>query len=141
VRSSDPDEGGIDTFSPDLAVLQLSAEGPDLPEEFTPVGTDDLANLFAQPVAIMGYPGSDNEGLPENGTRAAATFHSGVISRITDFQLGTGAAPEDQLFVQYTMSTWGGFSGSPIFLPDGRVAAVHNMSRAKEDRVKEMRLI
>jgi len=141
VRSSDPDEGDIDIRSPDLAVLQLSSEGPDLTAEFTPVGTDDISNLFAQPVAIMGYPGSDNEGLPETGATAAATFHSGVISRITDFQLGTGAPANEQLFVQYTMSTWGGFSGSPVFLPDGRVAAVHNSSRSKEDRVKEIRLI
>jgi len=141
VRSSDPDEGDIDTRSPDLAILQLGPDGPDLEAEFTPVGTDELSALFAQPVAIMGYPGSDNDDLPKDGGTAAATFHAGVISRITDFQLGTGATPHDQLFIQYTMATWGGFSGSPIFLPDGRVAAVHNSSRPKEDRVKEVRLI
>jgi tetratricopeptide (TPR) repeat protein len=58
----------------------------------------------------------------------AATFHDGVISRITDFRQSPSAPPGELQFVQYTMATWGGFSGSPVFLPNGRVVAIHNMA-------------
>ncbi len=128
IRSADPNDGDIDTGSPDLAILQLGSTGPDLTVEFTPASLDELANIFAQPVAIMGFPGHDTHGLPSRGESAAATFHSGVVSRVTDFQFNNGTPASEHQFVQYTMSTWGGFSGSPVFLPGGRVICVHNSS-------------
>lgn len=128
IRSSDPEEGEIDSHAPDLAILQLGSDGPDLQTEFIPAGLDELGKIFAQPVAIMGFPGHDTHGLPRQGESAAATFHSGVVSRITDFQFNNGTPAAEHQFVQYTMSTWGGFSGSPVFLPSGRVVCVHNSS-------------
>lgn len=128
VRSADPEEGDTDAYAPDLAIMQLSMAGPDLTTEFTPASLDELNSIFAQPVAIMGFPGHDTHGLPEQGETAAATFHSGVVSRITDFQFNNGTPAAEHQFVQYTMSTWGGYSGSAVFLPSGRVVAVHNSS-------------
>ena len=129
VRSMDPADGDIDPHCPDLAVLQLSSDGPDLPVEFPLALPEELASLFAQPAAIVGFPGHDTQGWPGLGEKAASTYHDGVISRLTDFQ-NSPSAPENELqFVQYTMATWGGFSGSPVFLPSGRVGAVHNMAR------------
>ncbi|MBL9091875.1 MAG: trypsin-like peptidase domain-containing protein [Planctomycetaceae bacterium] len=128
VRSSDPDDGEVDSWSPDVAILQLGAAGADLEVEFTPATAEELASLFAQPVAIMGFPGHDTHGLPAQGETAAATFHNGVVSRLTDFQFGTGTPAAHHQFVQYTMSTWNGFSGSPVFLANGHVACVHNNS-------------
>jgi len=138
VRSSDPKEGEVDSYSPDLAILQLAAGGPDLTVEFPLATSDDLAELFAQPAAIIGYPGHDTASWPALGEKAASTFHEGVISRVTDFELGTSVPYEEQQFVQYTMATWPGFSGSPVFLPSGRVAAVHNMARPAEGRYKQI---
>lgn len=129
IKSINPTDGPIDPCSPDLAVLQLAAEGPELPVEFSMATPDDLKNLFAQEAALVGYPGTDTKSWPALGEKAAATFHDGVISRITDFRLSPSAPPGELQFVQYTMATWGGFSGSPVFLPNGRVVAVHNMAQ------------
>jgi tetratricopeptide (TPR) repeat protein len=86
----------------------------------------------------MGFPGHDTTGWPALGDKAASTFHEGVISRLTDFEMGTSAPHAELQFVQYTMSTWPGFSGSPVFLPNGRVAAVHNMATPEEGRYKQI---
>jgi tetratricopeptide (TPR) repeat protein len=86
----------------------------------------------------MGYPGHDTTGWPALGDKAASTFHEGVISRLTDFEMGTSAPYAELQFVQYTMATWPGFSGSPVFLPNGHVAAVHNMASPEEGRYKQI---
>jgi hypothetical protein len=141
IRSMNPADGPIDPHSPDLAVLQLSEEGPDLPVEFSMASPDDLKDLFAQEAAIIGFPGHDTTSWPALGEKAAATYHEGVISRITDF-LSSPSAPAGELqFVQYTMATWPGFSGSPVFLANGRVAAVHNMASPVKGRSGEIRTI
>jgi len=128
IQSTNRAEGPIDPHSPDVAVLQLAPEGPDLPVEFSMATPDDLKNLFAQEAALVGFPGTDTQSWPALGEKAAATFHDGVISRITDFSQSPSAPPGELQFVQYTMATWGGFSGSPVFLPNGRVVAIHNMA-------------
>lgn len=140
IRSADPKDGDIDTHSPDVAILQLAAGGPELKTEFIPASLEELTKIFAQPVAIMGYPGHDTHGLPRQGESAAATFHSGVVSRVTDFQFNNGTPAAEHQFVQYTMSTWQGFSGSPVFLPSGRVVSVHNSSM-QDRRGDEVRSI
>jgi hypothetical protein len=129
IRSTDPTEGDIDPMSPDVAILELDADGPELTVEFLPATEAELRTLFAQPAAIYGFPGYDNEDWPKLGSKPAATFHDGVVSRIADFHLDPGAPFEELQNVQYTMTTWGGFSGSPVFLPNGRVCAIHNMGR------------
>jgi tetratricopeptide (TPR) repeat protein len=133
VRSSDPRDGSIDPASPDLAVLQLTDDGPALKVEFPLATEEELATLFAQPVAIIGFPGHDNKTWPALGASVAATYHDGVVQRLTNFQMNPSVPPHELLFVQYTMATWGGFSGSPIFLPNGHVVAVHNMGRTERN--------
>jgi|WetSurMetagenome_2_1015567.scaffolds.fasta_scaffold38119_1 hypothetical protein len=141
IRSMNPADGPIDPHSPDLAVLQLAADGPELPAEFPMATPDDLKNLFAQEAAILGFPAHDTTNWPAMGEKAAATYHDGVISRITDFRLSPSAPAGELQFVQYTMATWPGFSGSPVFLANGRVAAVHNMANPVKGRSGEIRTI
>ncbi len=129
LRSMDPRDGPINTRSPDLAVLQLAAGGPELPVELPMATPEELKDLFAQPAAILGFPGHDFKWWPGQGEKAAATFHDGVISRITDFRLSASGGDSELQFVQYTMATWPGFSGSPVYLPNGHVVAVHNSVR------------
>jgi tetratricopeptide (TPR) repeat protein len=112
-----------------VAVLRLTPEGPELPGEFTLGTLGDLKNLYGQEVAMIGYPGTDTAGFPNPGENAIATFHDGVVSRITDYRYSTNAPWGELQYVQYTMASWGGFSGSPVFLPNGRVVALHNSSR------------
>src|SRR5262249_45226231 len=59
----------------------------------------------------------------------------------TDFQMDAGAPAGELQMLQYTMATWAGFSGSPILLPSGRVAAIHNMARTIKNQNGETRSI
>ena len=141
VRSTNPADGPVDPFSPDLAVLQLSADGPALPSELKFATKKELNSLFAQPVGILGYPGHDYKAWPAVGGEASATYHDGVVSRLADFNLNGGANKADKQFVQYTLATWGGYSGSPVFLPNGHVAAIHNMARYARGRAGDVKSI
>jgi V8-like Glu-specific endopeptidase/tetratricopeptide (TPR) repeat protein len=134
VRSMDPKEGDIDPCSPDLAVLKLSSDGPDPEVEFPLATPEEIASLFAQPAALFGFPGYDTADWPKLGQKVAATYRDGVVSRITDFEMGATAPVAEKQYLQYTIPTWGGFSGSPVFLPNGHVAAVHNMGRTEKTK-------
>ena len=132
IKSSDPSEGPVNPNCPDVAILQLSMEGPDLPVELKMAEPRVFDTLFAQPAAILGYPGHDTSSWPQIGDTAEATFHDGVVSRLTNFRNSVSAPMSEKQFLQYTMSTWGGFSGSPIFLPSGEIVALHNSAQYAE---------
>ena len=131
-RSPDPRDGRVNSLSPDVAVLQLR-HGPELPVEFKLATPDEARNVFAQPIAMIGFPGHDTR-WPAPGRTVRATYHDGVVSRVTDFQMDPGAPVEELQFLQHTASGFGGFSGSPIFLPNGHVVAIHNSGRGVNDR-------
>lgn len=133
--SDKPEEGSVDPNSPDVAVLQLSSAGPDLPYELPMAGPEVFPTLFAQTAAILGYPGHDTS-WPALGDTPGATFHEGVVSRLTNFQNSASCDLSEKQFLQYTMSTWGGFSGSPILLPSGKVVAIHNSARIAENEAR-----
>lgn len=142
IRSECPADGDIFPHCPDLAVLQLG-EGPPLTAELTMATPKEVEALFAQTVGMLGFPGHDLVELREGGIRrtwprlgekAQATYHTGVISRLTNFRLSVNADPEDLQFVQHTIQNFGGFSGSPIYLANGHVVAINNSARAVEDR-------
>jgi hypothetical protein len=134
IRSMDPKDGDVECASPDLAILQLSSYGPDLPAEFPLATPDELKELFAQPVAMFGFPGHDSDGLPRIGENVNGTFHAGVVSRITDFHGSTTVSAGELQLIQHTIQSFGGFSGSPIFLPNGHVVAIHNSGGGRVDR-------
>ena len=127
VRSQDPADGSVVPRCPDLAVLLL-ADGPDMPMEFQLATKDEAYDAFARPVGMLGFPGHDTS-WPGIGEKAVATFRQGVISRLTDFYGDAGVAPAEAQFAQHTMASWFGFSGSPIFLPNGHVVLINNSSR------------
>lgn len=120
--------------SPDVAVLQLTADGPELTVEFPLAAPDTIHDLQTLPVGILGFPGHDTAEFPRPGEQAEATFHEGVVSRATDFAL-KAATPERAQCLQYTITTFSGFSGSPLFLKSGEVIGLHNSSRTIAGRV------
>ncbi|HZZ28310.1 MAG TPA: tetratricopeptide repeat-containing serine protease family protein [Pirellulales bacterium] len=130
LRSVDPNKGEVDPRSPDVAVLQL-ASGGELPDELAMATRDELYELFAQPVGMLGFPGHDTISWPGVGQKAEATFREGVVSRITDFLNDVNAPLERQQFIQHSMANWFGFSGSPIFLTNGHVVALNNSGRTE----------
>jgi tetratricopeptide (TPR) repeat protein len=131
VRESDPAAGSVDPHSPDVAVLHV-AEGPTLPDELPMATPAEVADLFAQPVAMLGFPGHDTSRWPGIGEKAVATLREGVVCRLSDFLGKAGVRPGQLQYVQHSMVSWFGFSGSPIFLTNGHVVALHNSARHEQ---------
>jgi tetratricopeptide (TPR) repeat protein len=129
IRASNPKFGEVDPAGPDVAVLQLSFDGPDLPVELNLADPTVVFDLQALPAAMLGFPGHDTASWPRAGRAAQATFHPGVVSRVSDFQFEGGIRPELAQMLQYTMETYSGFSGAPVFLCNGSVIGLHNSAR------------
>ncbi len=127
LRTTSSSTGNVYSRSPDVAILQLAEDGPELPDELPLASRDELYDLFAQPVAMLGYPSLDTNGaLPAVGQKATASFREGVIDRVADFSNSAGGPPDRQQYLQHSMAGWFGFSGSPMFLPNGHVVALNN---------------
>jgi hypothetical protein len=133
IRSGCPADGEVFWACPDLAVLQLSAGGPALTAELPMATPEEVKNLFAGTVGMLGFPGYDTA-WPGLGEKAQGTYHDGVVSRLTDFRLSVNAPEEEFQFVQHTLGSWPGFSGSPVYLSNGHVVAINNSRRRAEAR-------
>jgi tetratricopeptide (TPR) repeat protein len=127
VRTTDPNKGDIYPLSPDVAVLKL-APGEELPAPIRLATPDHVDRLLAKTVGMMGFPGHDSS-WPGLGERAEATYREGVICRVTDFSNDVNSPNNRLQFIQHSMASFGGFSGSPIFLRDGQVIALNNSAR------------
>ncbi len=119
----DPSHGEVVGGCPDVAVLHL-ADGPELPAEFTLATPEELHELFAQPVAMLGNPACDQPWLAA-GETPQVSFRGGIVNQLTSLKAcGSRDSQEPQL-VQHSISSWFGDSGAPIFLPNGHVVAIH----------------
>jgi len=111
-------------LGPDLAVLQLSADGPRIEAECRLAGPEQLGGLSSEPVGTLGFSGAG----PPPGLPMLACFRAGTVSLLTEF-----SAPWDRsrvwTMVDFTAHVGSGNSGGPVFLRDGRVIAVFAWSR------------
>ena len=131
-RSQDPSDGDVYSQCPDVAVVRVGGS-EELPPALPLATPGELESLFAQPVGMLGFPGHDTLGWPGLGEEPQATYRQGVIARATDFENDANADTADLQFLQHTMANWYGFSGSPIFLTNGHVAAINNSARTAEE--------
>lgn len=58
-----------------------------------------------------------------------ATYHLGVVNRVTDFNNKPDVKSTLRQFVHHNASSFPGFSGAPLFLPNGHVVAINNSAR------------
>jgi tetratricopeptide (TPR) repeat protein len=137
IRSIDPADGPVDPNSPDVAVLRL-APGPDLPDEFELAPRQELGQLLARTVGMLGFPGHDTTSWPALGQRAEATFRTGVICRLSDFSNSVDGPGYTMQSVQHSLASWFGFSGSPIFDSAGRVVAIHNCAKTESANERQI---
>jgi hypothetical protein len=124
VRPQDPGDGELALPCPDVAVLRLAKDGPELPAEVTLASWAEMKDLFAQPVGIVGFPAYNFTHWPGTDDKVVATVQEGIINRLSDFKLEAAGPLEDLQLVQHSIETWFGFSGSPVFLANGHVAAI-----------------
>jgi hypothetical protein len=121
---NDPGTGTVFAFSPDVAVLRLKP-GPPLPAEVSFATPEEIQDLWSLPVGMAGYPGTETT-FPVKGHIVAATFHDGAIEHVSTFNRDVSPDNKNNQMVEYTMSTWGGFSGAPVFLENGHIVAINN---------------
>lgn len=131
VRSMDPQIGDPHLECADLAVVRLSDEGPELPAEMALAGPQEIEELLGKPIGLLGFPGSDTKLTDDDLARPQATYHHGVVSRMTDFRMKNAVPNNRRQLVQHTASGVPGASGSPLFLADGRVVGVHSALRVE----------
>jgi S1-C subfamily serine protease len=135
VRMMDPQAGDIHLECADLAIVRLSDEGPELPAEMALAGPQDIEELLGKPIGLLGFPGSDTKLTDDDLDRPQATYHHGVVSRMTDFRMKNAVPNNFRQLLQHTASGVLGASGSPLFLADGRVVGVHSALRVEATEI------
>ena len=128
IQSNDPTDGSVDPESADVAILQLERVGPDLPNEVVLAAPLHAQSIIGSSIGVLGYPGYQGDQAFRPELFASATFVQGSVSRLTGLRHLPNAPPAQRQSVSYDARTYGGFSGSPVFLGNGQVVAIHNHS-------------
>ncbi len=94
-RSDDPLDGETAYGGPDVAVIQLSDDGPELTAQVQLADAKELENLQGKTVGFLGYPVRTDDRSPSPSRAAAATFSACVIGQMVDVWhlLDTPASP------------------------------------------------
>ncbi len=116
-------------LAPDLAVMRLADEGPDLQAECVLARPGETVNLASMSVGLLGFSGP----WPTPGHAMEAVFKSGTVSLLTAFAPLGHADPRWQM-VDFTAICDEGDSGGPIFSEDGHVIAIFAWCRSLGDR-------
>jgi Trypsin-like peptidase domain len=127
VRSDDPSDGEVVPGVPDVAVLQLSDGGPELPEECSLATARELLDIEGKEVGVLGYPeGEGNAPLDAQGASKAALAVGRVVKSVDPADQGRegAGAPWSKQWIVDTASSGPGCSGAPIFLADGKVIGI-----------------
>lgn len=135
MKSQDPKVGSVDPRGTDLAILQLEKIGPDLPAEVVLADPEQAKSIVGAEIGMYGYPAYNTQAA--SGQFAQATFVTGTVSRLEKLN----GHPEDQRVenrrrVVYSGPNYPGFSGSPIFLDNGRVVVVNHAVTNLKDGTK-----
>jgi hypothetical protein len=125
-RSDDPRDGELTLLCPDVAVLQLSEGGPELPAECDLAPDEGPRALDSQPVGLLGFPGDEGPFWPTESHKAAAKFTGGVMTRVAGLPWDRGAPPGQGDWITSSAKLGNGSSGGPLFLADGRVVGLYS---------------
>lgn len=125
VRSTDPEDGPVDLRSPDLAVIEVTADGPELPGEWTLAGPEELPRENHPAIGKLGF-GMDRPHWFANPQETPLGFGVGVIEGSFIPKPAVDGEPADAPILTITVPLRQGDSGGPIFLPNGHVVAICN---------------
>ena len=124
--SYEPRDGEIAYGAADVAVLQLSDEGPELSAELRLASDEELKDLEGQIVGFLGYPAQVGDSLAERSQPDAATFFTCAIELMNDVTYNDRelVPMERRQYLWYDCELGPGGSGSPIFLANGHVVGL-----------------
>ncbi len=135
IKSTNSTHGKVDPAGTDLAVLQLEMIGPELPSEVILAGPEEAKTIVGAEIGMYGYPSYNTSAAA--GQFAQATFVKGTISRLERLKgHDTDQKVVDRRRVVYAGPNYPGFSGSPIFLDNGRVVVINNAVMNLKDGTK-----
>jgi tetratricopeptide (TPR) repeat protein len=126
VRSSDPNDGDPFLGGPDVAVVQLSAGGPEFPREMELADQAELGKLDGQVVGSLAYELAVDERRPSRTQNASAAFTSARIAKplLASSESKFWTRFYDSKLMLYNGEFGPGASGAPVFLPSGRVVGI-----------------
>ena len=133
-RSDDPLDGETAYGGPDVAVVQLSEEGPELSAQLELASGEELQNLQGQTVGLLGFSVTADDRWPTPSRPAGAKFSSFVVRLMVDawHRADESVPMEQRQYLWYDSNLGPGGSGSPIFLPTGHVVGIATHGDAPE---------
>jgi tetratricopeptide (TPR) repeat protein len=123
-RSTDPKDGEFAFRTPDIAVLQLSKGGPDLPAETVMADDDELRKANPQPIITIGFPGKVAHRWPTASRPASGVVEKGNLVWMLNEALQQDVPINERRCVWYSPFLQEGMSGAPVFLQNGHVIAI-----------------
>ena len=120
-RDGNPEGGGVD-----MAVLQLAAEGPDLPGGVELANEEELRDLEGKAIGFVAYPLRAGTQWPSKSRPANCAYCCCLVGAMDHViavrDLGIPAEKRKYLFYDYEFEA--GASGCPIFLANGHVVGM-----------------
>jgi hypothetical protein len=123
-NSFDSRDGPISELGPDLALVQLSLDGGELPPECEVKLAEGQQDLARRAIGMLGFWGVNEPAWPAPGAPAKANLTVSLLREAgSDFR--RAHAPYNSLlYCDFRVEDMGGASGGPIFLDDGRVVGL-----------------
>jgi hypothetical protein len=124
VRSDDPTVGSLVLGRTDIAVFELSSDGPELPVELELAADPVLKILSGQAAGVLGYAAMAGAPWPTSSRAARAKYATAIIGSILHDDDNENAPIEERRMMWYDPYLGAGSSGCPLFLPNGQVAGL-----------------
>ena len=118
-RSDNPNDGIVAYRVPDVAVLQLSKDGPELPAECELATDEEFGDLDGQEFGAIGFPAAVEERWPTEGRPAHAVFSIHSIDKTTNVMEQEGRPDLPKQWVWFRPNIGQGASGCPLILVNG----------------------
>jgi V8-like Glu-specific endopeptidase len=107
----------------DVGLLVIEGTAPAVFEVADAAELQKLASGYR--VAYLGFPSENLVGGNVKATDPIATMQSGIVTSVSDFELGDSGFERNQL-IRHNLAAVGGASGSPVFNAEGKVVAILN---------------
>ncbi len=109
-----------------MAVLQLAADGPDIPGEVELAGAEELGELEGRPVGFLGYPIRIGAKWPDEIHPTSSTFSCCEVGAMSNSwtHRNPSVPVERRQYLVYDYDLGAGASGCPIFSAKGHVVGM-----------------